>query len=321
MLEAEPRGMAKKKRILSRPVLRLTLKGPGVRRGHITVPDLLRICEQAQNTINKQAEALKGRKTIHRGPTTAIIQQECTLELTGIKGGSTTLEFGLAKPQAHFEFKEQFGVEVVAEVAATIDSLRRRVEGHVDPGVLLSIYGLSGLVERNGISSIKWVTQSRNGHRAISVPITKVVRERAAEKLSRPQKFVVQVDGVLNMADFSPAEKKCRIDPAIGASIICTFDPKDENQIYSLLKTPVRVKGEGTIQPYTDRIGTIHIKEINPLQSLSLGEGNFAANRSIAQLAQIQNVLPMKDPSILAGGNPDDENLDDFVDDIYRARK
>jgi hypothetical protein len=29
----------------------------------------------------------------------------------------------------------------------------------------------------------------------------------------------------------------------------------------------------------------------------------------------------MKDPSILAGGIPDDENLDDFVDDIYRARK
>jgi len=264
---------------------------------------------------------LKGRKTIHRGPTTAIIQQECTLELVGIKAGSTTLEFGLAKPQTHFEFKREFGVEVVGKVAATIGSLRNRVDDHVDPGVLLSVYRLSGLVEHDGISSIKWVTQRRNGHRPVSVPITRVVRERAAEKLSRPQKFVAQVDGVLNMADFKPTEKKCRIDPAIGASITCTFDAKDENQIYHLLKGPVRIKGEAIVQPYTDRIETIHIQEISPLPSLSLGEGNFAANRSIAQLAEIQKVVPLKDPSILAGGIPEDENLDEFVEEIYRARK
>lgn len=313
--------MVNKKR-KSSPILQLKLRGPGVARGRIAVPDLIKICQEAQNVINKQAEAMKGRKTIHLGPTSGTIQQECTLELIGIKKGSTTLQFGLAKPQIPFEFKEEFGVNVVAEVAATIRSLGSRKPRTIDPGLLLSVYELSGVVEGGRVSGIRWVAAQRNGHkRASSAPITKTVRERAASRLSHPQKAIVYVDGILDMADFKPKERKCRIDPPIGVSIMCVFEPERENEIYQLLRKPVRVKGEATLQPYTDRIECVHIDEISALPSLSLGEGNFFTRSSIAELAEIQNVKPLTDPSVLAGGIPNDQDVDEFLGEIYSTRK
>ena len=306
----------------SLPTLQLRLSGPGVPRGRIAVPDLIKICQEAQNVVNKQAEVLKGRKTIHSGPISGPIQQECTLELIGIKKGSTTLLFDLAKPQIPFEFKDEFGAEVVAEVAATIRSLGSRKPKTIDPGLLLGVYGLSGLVETGGISGMRWITVQRNGHkRASSTPITKMVRERAAVRLSRPQKVIAYVDGILDMADFKPKERKCRIDPPIGVSIMCVFEPERENEIYQLLRKPVRVKGEATLQPYTDKIDSVHIDEISALPSLSLGEGNFFTRSSIAELAEIQNVKPLTDPSVLAGGIPNDQDVDEFLGEIYSTRK
>ena len=180
--------MVNKKR-KSRPVLQLKLSGPGVPQGRIAVPDLIKICQEAQNVVNKQAEALQGKKTMHPGPTSATIQKECTLELIGIKKGSTTLVFDLAKPQIPFEFKDEFGAAVVAEVASTIRSLGSRKATAIDPGLLLSVYGLSGIVETGRISGMRWITEQRNGHkRTSSVPITKTVRERAAVRLSQPRR-------------------------------------------------------------------------------------------------------------------------------------
>lgn len=313
----------KQRRKTAQPLLQLKLRGPGVRRGRISIPDLVRICQEAQNTVNKQAEALKGRKTIHRGPTSAMIQEECTLELVGIKPNCTTLEFELAKPQMAFPITPDFGAQVVGEVAQTIKTLRRGTKGKdgIDSGVLLSLYKLSGLVAPKKISSIEWVTGPSNGHKRTAVPITQTVRERAATRLSQPRNIIAQIDGVLDMADFKPEDLKCRIDPPVGASIMCTFDQPLESEVYRLLRKPVRIKGRGVIQPYTDRIDTVHAEEINELPSLALGEGNFAANRSIAELAQIQKVVPLGNPSILAGGIPDDEDVDDFLAEIYTARK
>jgi hypothetical protein len=302
--------------------LQLKLRGPGIRSGRISIPDLLKICQEAQNTVNKQAEALKGRKTIHRGPTAAAIQQECTLELVGIKPNCTTLEFDLAKQQMAFPLTPGFGAEVVGEVAETIKKLRKRKPSDgIDSGVLLSLYKLSGIVASRRISSIEWVTGRANGHKQAAVPITHAVREHAAKRLSQPQNVVAQLDGVLDMADFKPQEFKCRIDPPVGVSVTCTFDRSLENEVYRLLRKPVRVKGQGVIQPYTDRVDTIHIEEIKELPSLALGEGNFAADRSIADLAQIQKVTPLKDASTLAGGIPEEEDLDAFLNDIYTARR
>jgi len=303
------------------PVLTLRVRGPAIRSGRIAVPDLIRICKDAQSAVTRQAEALESRKTLHPGPTTNLIRHECTLELIGIRKGSTNLDFGLAKDQMTLPFEEirTFGAEVVEELADTIKSLgngNRKQE--LDPGVLQSIYGLGSLMDTGRITELTWIAP-KGGRKRLVGQVNKKVRERAATRLSGPSFKVVQIDGVLDMADFSRRDRKCRIDPAIGGSVICTFGPEHENAIQALLRQPVRVVGLGKILPRADRVESLDIQNIEPLPSLSLGEGNFALSLTIERLAASQGIKPLRDISTLGGFLADDE-VDAFVSEIYESR-
>lgn len=301
-----------------RPVLQLKIDGPGMRKGRVPIPELVRICQEAQNAINRQAEALKKRKTYHPGPVGHSIQEECTLELIGIHGNSpTTLDFDLRKPQRTLDFREEFGEKAIREIIA---GLRKKANGF-DPGVLLRMYTLTGVISPKLISRIDWIAPGRNGHHGkMSVAITKAVRNRLAKQLSTPRKMIVEVVGVLDMADFKPEDFRCRIDPPIGASVECTFDPSKADQVQKLLRKNVRVKGEGKIHPYTDKVEVLHISEI--IASLEgLEDQSFFTNPSLEELLAASNVKPITDPSVLAGWVPDDEDVDEMVKHIYESRK
>ncbi len=286
------------------------------------MPDLIKICTDAQNAITGQAETLEGRKTLHPGPTTEFIQHECTLELIAIREGSTALDFALAKPQLPLAFDavNTFGVEVVEELAETIKSLgsgNRQIE--IDPGVLQDIYALASVVGAGGVSTLNWITHKSDGKKVDS-PITKEVREAAAAQLSGPRFRIVQIDGVLDMADFSRRERKFRIDPAIGLPVTCSFSPEDEDTIQALLRQPVRVRGLAKIQPHSDKVDSLQMPQIQRLPSLSLGEGDFFAVASIEQLAAAQGTKPLKNLASLGGLLTDDE-VDEFISEIYDARE
>jgi len=51
-------------------VLRLKVAGPGVGRGRISVPDLIKICQDVQAAVTRQAEALEGQTSLRPGPYT-----------------------------------------------------------------------------------------------------------------------------------------------------------------------------------------------------------------------------------------------------------
>ncbi len=304
------------------PILRLRVRGPGVRSGRIAVPDLIRICQELQTTIIRQAEALEGRKTIHPGPSVAAIQDECTLELVGIKKGSTRLEFGLVKSQLPLIPNAEFGTEVIKELTGTINSLGNGNNKPVDPGVLQGLYGLGAILQTERISSIEITNRKIGRQPALKATVNQTVAERVTARMSGPRKSIVHIDGVLDMADFNvKKDLKCRIDPPIGASIMCLFDPDLADQVYSLLRQPVRVDGTATLQPYTDRIELVRIEQIQRLPTLFMGERNFFAAQTIEQLAIAQKVKPLKDISLLCGGFPKDEDVDDFIEEIYSARK
>lgn len=319
-------NQTKRKYVTSRkPILTLRVKGPSVRSGRISVPDLIRICEEAQNSVNRQAEAKEGLKTVHPGPVRNSIRKGCTLDLVHIGKGSTTLSFVSAEPQDRLEFPGQttFASDVIEELAQTIKALgtdkNKNIE--LEAGVLEGLYSLGGITDGRRITEIEWIAPKMGTKRPVTGKINKVVRERVASRLSSPRKQNAQVDGVLDMADFKPNDLKCRIDPAIGAAVLCTFEERDASLIQSLLREPVRATGEGTFQPYTLRLESLRIKTIERLPSLSLGEGNYYAESSLSDLATQQKVKPLKTVVELSGGFPSDENIDKFLDEIYKARK
>jgi hypothetical protein len=265
---------------------------------------------------------LAGKSTMHPGPSKLPIQQECTLELVGIKRGSTTLQFGFARPQLVLPNVLTLGADVIFEVAQTIKSLGNgNHRESIDAGVLEGLYDLGSIVTSKKVTEVEWIVPKLGARKLVRAKITEKVRERVAARLSSPRKEMAQIDGVLDMADFKPQDQKCRIDPAIGASVMCTFDERQANKIQNLLRRPVRVKGIAVLQPYATRIESLHIEEIEPLPSLSLGEGNFFASSSIEELAAAQKVEPLKRASALVGAFPEDEDIDAFLSDIYSSRE
>jgi len=317
--------VAKKRQIrgpANNQVLQLRVDGPGIRSGRIPIPELITICQEMQNAISRQAEALEGRKTTHPGPVASIIRRECTLELVGIKGGCATLQFDVAKPQATIMEIGTLAIEVVDELAATIKSLGNGGQKtDIAPGVLRSLYNLGAVVESSRISSLQWIVPRRTGHRRTLAEITKPVLKKIAAKLSKPRKASLTIDGILDMSDFKPPDRKCRIDPPLGIPLDCTFDAEKDDLVLRLMRRPVRVSGEADIQPFTDRPGALHIQTIQELPALELGKGLFFSNLSIRELASSQDVKPLKGVSELASSLEDEDDVDSILEEIYSSRK
>ena len=306
-------------------LLKLRIDGPGIRSGGITVPDLVAICDQAQSAVNRQAEAMEGRQALRPGPKTAKVRQECTLELVGLGKGSTTLHFALAKPQQPLPIPHMttFGAEVVARVASTVKSLtsRKKASDGFDPGVMDSLKTMGDVFEKRSITRIEWVVPRADGRAQIRAIYTKTGRARVAEWFKAPSHRVVTVEGTLEMADFKQTDQKCRIHPPLGSAVICTFEKDKADEIYSLLRKSVRLSGEATVNPHTARIESVQVRNLTLLEPLSLGARDFFSGKTIQELAAIQGVRPLEDVSLLAGGWPDEENVDEVLEEIYRQRE
>lgn len=128
------------------------------------------------------------------------------------------------------------------------------------------------------------------------------------------------LEGTLEMADFKPRGHKCRIASARGRSVICTFDTDKEAEILRLMRKPVRVTGEAHINPRSHRTEEIHIREIQPIDTPLMDAKEFFTSRSIAELAKIQGVKPLKNPSELMLEWLADEDID-ALEKIYKERR
>lgn len=50
------------------------------------------------------------------------------------------------------------------------------------------------------------------------------------------------------------------------------------------------------------------------------GSPQFRASYSFQQLARMQGVQPLADPGILQGGWPNDQNVNEFLEETYQER-
>lgn len=303
-------------------LLELHVDGPAVHSGRITVPDLLTLCEHAQNAVARQAEAMEGRQSLRPGPKVTKVKDECTLELTGIGHGSTTLMFSLAKPQQHLPGVVTFAEEVIVEVTKTLKAFEKRKKPEVrpDPGVLDSLNRMGEVLE-HGINRVEWIVPGRSRRkRSVKATITKTLRKRVAESIAVAVKKEVTIEGRLEMADFRTTDERCRIHPPVGNPIQCFFDRNMEDEIYKALRKTIRVTGDALINPVSGKTEQIAIRSIEPIDPLSVTAADFFSGKSLEELAKAQGIEPLRKLSGLKGGWPDDEPLDEFLDKTYRDR-
>jgi len=308
-------------------VLKVEVDGPGVHTKSIAIPDLLKICSAIQTAVHRQAEVMEvpSAPTLRRGPITASAQEECTLELFGISSGSTGLLFRYAKPQQPLPLPgaRSFGSDVLAKVAETIRGFEsKKAEAQdIEAGVLDSLRELSEVLEKKRITRIELNVPRHNGkRRAIKAVVNAAVRERIVARVKSPTTAELTVEGKLEMADFKETGKVCRIHPPIGLPLQCTFEPDQEEEIYSALRKPARITGTARLNPNTGKPEELKVEKIEILEELLLGAKDFFASRSLEQLAEAQGVHPVTNPNELAGGWPADESVDEFVETVYENR-
>lgn len=74
------------------------------------------------------------------------------------------------------------------------------------------------------------------------------------------------------------------------------------------------------LDPNTGRTDEPALESLTPIDNSRMGGQTFFESNSLEQLAATQNVKPLDDPRALAGGWPEDEDLDSFLEEIYADR-
>jgi hypothetical protein len=214
-----------------------------------------------------------------------------------------------------------FGHEVVREVASAVKTLGARKLGsdvRFEVGLLDSLRDMGEVLNKD-VTKIEWIVPS-NGKSAVKAVYDKRVRERVIEQIKLPTSRPETVEGMLEMADFRAQDHKCRILPPVGQPILCTFSSDQEDEIQGALRKPVRVKGIATINPNNGKIDSIEVKAVSIVDELSVGAKDFFIAKSLQQLAGAQGVSPISNPRALAGGWPEADDIDSFLEDVYSGR-
>jgi hypothetical protein len=271
--------------------LKVKVEGPGVHRKSIAVPNLLKICDALQSAVHRQAEAMERplASTLRRGPITASAQQECTLELTGITGGSTGLTFRLSKPQQPLPDAMTFGADVLARVTRAIKDLEKDkpTAADIDVGVLDSFVKLAEVVDGKVVSRVSLMVPRHDGKSpAIKASLDVRVKGRIAKRIKVSTERELTIEGKLEMADFKEAGKVCRIHPPIGQPLLCAFDPERADEIQNALRRAVRLTGVARLNPHTGKPEELKIKKIEIMDELLLGARDFFLSRTLEQLAE-----------------------------------
>jgi hypothetical protein len=315
----EVRAVAKREKY----VLTLKLEGPGIRSGAVPVPELLRICGAVQDAVNRQAAAMHGDRPLRPGPITTAVHEECTLELAGIKRGSAVLPFRLAKPQHEIPELQMgsFGIDAIEELVSAIETLGTNgVSKSISPGVLDSLKTMGEVFDKKTVTKITWQVPKRAHYPSHKLVFDKYTREQVARLIKAPTHRPESIEGTLEMADFKPLDHRCRVSPLLGKPVTCTFDSDKEGEVQDLLRKPVRVTGQAKINPNSGQTEEIHISQIEILDRLLVGAKEFFASKSLTDLAKSQGVKPLANPSVLIGGWPADENIDEFLEQTYKER-
>lgn len=240
------------------PLLEIKISGPGVMPGRIALGLLYKICHEAQEAVNRQAQAIEAKTTGQ--PITEAAIRECRLELVGLRKGSTILVFAPASKQSTFlPETELLGVEAVSEVATTLRAVSQK-RGRwkaPDPRVLDALEDLGSIFEE-GVDKLQWIAPGS------------ARRKRAT-------------------AEFVPS-----------------YLPKIK-----------RRKQESLEFETLPRVTTEQPLQVAPGRFIS---ERFLTPRTIKQLIAEQHVRPIANISVLGGAIPD-EDVDEFVAEIYRDRK
>lgn len=313
--------------------LSIRLEGKSIGSGRIPALSLLHLISQFNKSLHRAGMVLMGQAdSIRKGPPQKSIKEDISLDMVEITHGSpaTLLGFERSSKQQTLEGMD-FGLEIIEKALLGLQQVQQagdELPVGFDPGVLIAWRDLGTLFEK-GVDEITFSLNHRPQPIISRYDLNGF--HRIQERIRGPQINIRTFEGRLVMADFKEHGTRCRIHPSIGEPVLCLFDENRKEDVLENILRYVRVIGEAKEDPFTGKIHSIILHDIERLEEKELEETellpkgtplpiSFWQSPSIEELAQIQGVKPIDDFTMLFGtwpGEPDDG----FEEDIDSLRQ
>ncbi len=316
------------------PLLRIRFDGDAVGPGTIPVPQLIRFLSGMNKAFQRVDRVLRGEaESRRRGRPPRSVEDDVNLEMVSLEPGSRAAVLSFERSKLDPQFPDMDAGEEVLQkaidglMAVQADGSNGPLPAGYDAGVLMA-WRDAGAVLGQGINRVSFSLGSRNNGTEASLTPNGLARIRA--RIQGPKVNVRTVEGRLLMADFKEQGTRCRIHPSTGEPILCQFDDAHRDEILENILGYVRVVGEATEDPSAGKITSIRIHDIETLDDNTqegidlLPKGtavgtSFWAAPTLDELADYQNVKPLKTAQNLFGTWPGDEN-DGFEETIIELR-
>jgi hypothetical protein len=306
-----------------RAPLQVRMMGPAVDNHRMSINDFVFFTRQLQMALDRVAQVILGRtESNRRGPKPADIRKTCSLEIVDVGPGSLNLVCDLPPKNDLFEDVGSEAVTALVQGIGSVGTSKGTPYGY-DKGVLLALRESGKLFDR-GITEIKYDFQPpAGGHRSRAV-YTPQVHLRLIAMIREPMANQRVLEGRLLMGDFRETAFKCRLHPAVGRPVTCSFEEFQKDVILEALTHHVRLSGEAVEEG--GQILELRIDDIELLETeINLkrtGESFFEKSFDINELALQQGVSPVSDFGKLLGDFwPEEEKADAFISQVREWRR
>jgi hypothetical protein len=318
----------------SEPLLKIRFDGKSVGPGKIPVSHLLRFLSNLNKAFQRTGRVLKGdTESTRLGRPPQQLKDEIELELVLLTEGSPAAVLGFERRQSeNFLPQMDIGLEILKHSIRGLGEVQTMADdaplpNGYDVGVLMA-WRDAGLLFDQGVERIE-ITLSHHSH-PLSTSYTRTGLDRIQRRIKGPQTNIRTIEGRLLMADFKEHGTRCRVHPSAGDPVLCLFDEEQKDEVLEDILQYVRIVGEAKEDPFTGRITSIKIHDIERLEGFEnkavdlLPQGtpisrNFWESPSLDTLAASQNVQPLADIKVLFGTWPGSDD-DGFETAIYELR-
>jgi len=312
--------------------LTVRFDGPAVSASRISVDQLILFLTGMNKALRRTNRVLHGYgHSIAKGRIPSTVEEEVALDLTQITHGSPAAVIGLERRNREPILPGiDNGDDAFAKSLTGLAEIQRDDEDTLpegfDIGVLMAWRDTGKLLEQ-GISRIEITLNHRSA--PIRTAFTSPGLKRIRQRIAGPETNIRSIEGRLMMADFKEHGTRCRIHPAAGDPILCTFSEEQKEEVLEDILQYVRIVGEAQEDPFSNKIQSIRIHDIERLYNHSevgselLPEGtpmsqSFWSSPELDELARSQGVAPAHDVRALFGTWPgeSDDGFEQLIDDL-----
>ncbi len=317
---------------MSGKMLTVHLEGPAVTEGRIALRDLVHFGRQFQSALERTARVLSGQVSVRRGQPPVNIRRACALDVIALQEGSFSVVLDLHRAQPALpglDLGEQ-ALERLIEGLEVVRGPEPELPIGYDLGVLVALRDLGRLFD-HGIERLTFDLHTSRVQRRVVHDYA--LHRRIIERIEGPLEDQVVREGRLLMADLKETGLRCRIHPPAEPPILCSFDEAMAEEIVNALRHYVRIRGPAEIDPLTEKVLKIEIRDLEILdwdeektilaESRVVAEpGLFWTGYDVAALAEEQGVQPVESLDDLWGDFwPEDESIDKFIETVRRWRR